>query len=285
MLQLTPLTTTDTLVIMIEILDKQRNTPLSSLINAERLSGEGSLTQQVYGLLSDLIIRLQLVPNRPLSEKEVAECLALSKTPVREAFINLAENGLVQVIPKSGTYVSPISLNRAYEGYFVRHALETECAQRVAQVRSFEDLCRLKGNLSQQENALVEQRYQDFYRLDDEFHELLFRTADVPTARRFVAIAKLEIDRIRNLKLQTAMRRVEGVLEEHTAIVRAVESKDADAARAAMSLHIDSVKNSIEAVAANQEFWDLCHTVNQDIPRRRRPKPTIGLEEIVETTI
>lgn len=249
------------------------------MLTPQKLSGEGSLTQQVYSLLSDLIIKLQLVPNRPLSEKEVGECLALSKTPVREAFINLAENGLVEVIPKSGTYVSPISLNRAYEGYFIRHALECECVQRVANVRSYEELCRLKTNLAQQESALREQRYEDFYRCDDEFHALLFRIANVPTAKRFVAIAKLEIDRIRNLKLQMAIRRVEGVLEEHAAIVSAIEAKDADAARAAMGRHVDSVKDSIEAVATNQDFWDLCHAVNQDIPRRRRAKQDTSSQE------
>lgn len=257
---------------MNEILEKQRNVPLSDMLSPDKLSGEGGLARQVYGLLSKLIVRLQLVPNRPLSEKEVAECLVLSKTPVREAFINLAEDGLVRIVPKSGTYVSPISLNRAYEGYFIRHALETACVERVATTRSFEDLCRLKSNVALQESALSEKRFEDFYKLDDEFHALLFRIADVPTAQRFVELAKLEVDRIRNLKLQMAMRRVDGVFSEHSEIVAAIEAKDADAARAAMAKHTDSIKNSIESVATNQTFWDLCHVANQEIPRRRRQR-------------
>ncbi|MFA9439207.1 GntR family transcriptional regulator [Uliginosibacterium sp. sgz301328] len=227
------------------------------------------MPQQIYGLLSDLIVRLQLVPNRSLPEQEVAECLNLSKTPVREAFIKLAEDGLVRVVPQSGTYVSPISLNRAYEGYFICHALETACVARVATKRSFEELCRLKAILAQQEDALRERRYEDFYYLDEVFHEFLFRIADVPLAMRFVTVARLEVDRIRSLRLQMAIRRVEGVFEEHMAVLAAIDAKDSEAARSAMALHIDTIKNSIEEIATNQEFWDLCHVVNRDIPRRR----------------
>lgn len=89
-------------------------------------------------------------------------------------------------------------------------------------------------------------------------------------AMHCVSIAKLEIDRIRNLKLQLAMRRVQGVFEEHVAIVEAIEKRDPEQARIAMGLHIDTVKGSIEIVASNQDFWDLCHSANQEIPKRRR---------------
>lgn len=259
---------------MDKILEEKMAVAIDELLTPEMLSGQGALTQQVYALVSHLIVTLQLVPNRPLSEIEVATSLNLSKTPVREAFINLAESGLVSVVPKSGTYVAPISLDRAFEGYFIRRALETECVQQVARARSHEDLFRLKAQITQQRKALKEERFTDFHRLDNEFHDLLFSIANVPTARRFVSLAKLEVDRIRNLKLQMNIRRVQGVLEEHAAVVEAIDARDTEAARLAMGTHIDSVKTAIETLATDSSFWDLLHTVNRDIPRKRRPRST-----------
>ncbi len=106
--------------------------PVIELLAGLTLDGDGSLTQQVYVTLRRLAVELKILPNQFLSEKDVACGLRTSRTPVREAFIRLAEDGVVNVQPKSGTYVAPIDFARAEEGFFVWIALESSCAGRVA---------------------------------------------------------------------------------------------------------------------------------------------------------
>jgi DNA-binding GntR family transcriptional regulator len=71
---------------------------------------------QVHTVLRELILEMVLLPWQTLSEKDVAARLETSKTPVREAIIRLAEEGLVTVVPKSRTYVAPINLDRFSKG-------------------------------------------------------------------------------------------------------------------------------------------------------------------------
>ncbi|MGI9506306.1 MAG: GntR family transcriptional regulator, partial [Geminicoccaceae bacterium] len=66
-----------------------------------------SLVSQIFTALKDLIVTMKLRPGELLSEKEVAEALGASRTPVREAVIRLEDMGLLEVVPKSGTYVTP----------------------------------------------------------------------------------------------------------------------------------------------------------------------------------
>ncbi len=88
---------------------------------------------QVYELLRHSIIMLEIQPGAPIVEKDICAELSVSRTPVREAVQKLAEEGLDNVIPHSGTYVSHISFQVAEEGFVIRRALEIESVRRAAQ--------------------------------------------------------------------------------------------------------------------------------------------------------
>ena len=77
-------------------------------------------TTREYALriLSDNILKLKLVPGTALSEQEVAGELAVSRTPVREAFIHLAQASLLNIVPQKGTYVSQSILRRCRSRFF-----------------------------------------------------------------------------------------------------------------------------------------------------------------------
>ncbi|NNC56183.1 MAG: GntR family transcriptional regulator, partial [Woeseiaceae bacterium] len=129
--------------------------PLAEVLGANGLRGQGSLVDQIYGLLRKLIVNLSLPPESALVEQEVATVLKVSKTPVREALIRLSREGLVQVVPKSGSYVTAVSLDRYLEACFVRTQLEVGCVKRLAvQGVGRADQVRLKAILKEQEEAL-----------------------------------------------------------------------------------------------------------------------------------
>jgi len=95
-------------------------------------TGPGRVSAKVYDLLRDAIIQLKLRPGNPLSESELAKRLDVSRQPVREAFIKLAEAGLVEVRPQRGTYVLMISRREVETARFVREAVEVAFVRKAA---------------------------------------------------------------------------------------------------------------------------------------------------------
>lgn len=253
-------------------------TPLDRLLSDAKMDGEGSLPLQIYRLLRELIVELRLVPNQFLSEKDVAVILGVSKTPVREAFIRLADEGIVCIVPKSGTYVSPIDFTRADEGYFVWRSLEASCASEVAVKRNIEELYCLRENLERQRLALLEDNYVDFYKCDNEFHDEMFKIAGYPAVKNLIDTARFEVDRIRNLKIRYLLRPVEEVHAEHTAIVDAIANRDSQRAGAEMNSHLSRVRDALEALSTGHELWELFHRINQSGPGKRGARGNAALK-------
>ena len=104
------------------------------------------LASQVFAHLRECIVRGEFPPNTALSEQDLCERLNVSRTPVREALINLAEEELVVIYPQFGTFVAPISLNAVRVGQYVREHLE--CALVVDAVRRLDDagVARIRDN-------------------------------------------------------------------------------------------------------------------------------------------
>lgn len=115
---------------------------------------------------------------------------AVSRQPVREAFIKLAENGLIQIRPQRGSYVNKISLSQVRNGCFVRQAIECAVVRRAAGMINEEQLYQLEQNLHQQRIAVDRQQLNDFFLLDDEFHQKLSIIADCQLAWRRWKILK-----------------------------------------------------------------------------------------------
>ncbi|RVI35555.1 GntR family transcriptional regulator, partial [Sinorhizobium meliloti] len=96
------------------------------------LSAIEAVGPQVYRILREQIIQAELAPGARISEAEIARSLSISRQPVREAFIKLAEEGLVQVLPQRGTYVTRISTASVMDVRFVREAIEADIVRQVA---------------------------------------------------------------------------------------------------------------------------------------------------------
>lgn len=134
--------------------DLKDNT-VSELLDGVWLDPKESLVQQIYTILMDCIVNIRLKPGQAMSEKEISDSLKASKTPVREALIKLEDTGLVRVVPKSGTYVSPISLDRYIEACFIRLQLEIGAVRRAAERNNdLRGVLHLETTISRQVKAL-----------------------------------------------------------------------------------------------------------------------------------
>src|SRR5262245_33342750 len=96
----------------------------------------------IYRTLHDAIVAMELVPGTSLQEKALTLRFGVSRTPVREALIRLAEDGLVDIFPQSGTFVSRVPVGAIPEAVVIRQALEDVTVTRAASSATPADIAR-----------------------------------------------------------------------------------------------------------------------------------------------
>ena len=125
-----------------------------------------------YRVIREMIVNMELTPGSKVSETELASLLNLSRTPVREALIDLEKSGVVEVLPQKGTFISYINPLLVEEARFLRLTLEKEIVSLLCEPQYQTELNTLEENISLQEFYLQHQNYEKFLELDNEFHYL-----------------------------------------------------------------------------------------------------------------
>ncbi|WP_311791100.1 MULTISPECIES: GntR family transcriptional regulator [Pantoea] len=212
------------------------------------------VNQQIYRYLRKDIVTCVIQPGSLLSEKEVSARFNVSRQPVREAFIKLAEAGLVQVLPQRGTFVRKISARRVADGRFIREAVEVSVVRRAALEIEPAALMTLEHNLQLQKMAASRQDSQAFLSLDDEFHRLIAESINCALAWETVENIKAAMDRVRFLTL-SEVSPPDSLIEQHEEILSALKNHDADAAEAAMRRHLQEMIFSITPIAERNSEW------------------------------
>ena len=175
---------------------------------------------------------MEIAPGTALQEKQIALACGVSRTPVREALLKLADERLVDIIPQYGIFVSRISMPDVRDAMVIRQALERTAVREAALRAGKAEIARLRAGLAEQKRAHESERIGDFHIADEEFHQALSEISGHPNLWRVVRTEKAQVDRCRILTLPATERRA-SVMAEHKAIVDAVAKNDADAAEAA----------------------------------------------------
>ena len=209
---------------------------------------QATMGNRVFDALRQAIVQLQLKPGDILSEAEVARQLGVSRQPVREAFIKLAEVGLVEVRPQRGTYVMLISIREVQNARFVREAIEVAVARKAALEASSNSVAELKRNLEAQRAASAAGDHVQFLKLDETFHQMLAATADCEYAWRVLENLKVQMDRVRYLSMPDATP-IATLIGQHAAIVDAIGRHSPDDAEAAMRAHLSEIMMSLPRIA------------------------------------
>ena len=224
-------------------------------INAELLAEiattEGSLTQRVHHSLKQAILSLDFPPGANLRKAPVCERLGVSRAPVADAIARLASEGLVDVVPQSGTRVSYFSMDEIREGVFLREALELATVAKVARDLTEDQRKRLSRNLRMQELLIEDEDISGFYQADEEFHGLLMEFTGFRRLADVANTVSLQVSRARMLLLPTPGRTVE-TLAEHRAIFDAISNRDEQAAQKAMRTHLRQLMPRIEVLEKQQ---------------------------------
>ncbi|MCF3964514.1 GntR family transcriptional regulator [Streptomyces fuscigenes] len=203
--------------------------------------------QQVHEQLRARIIRLDLEPGSALSENDLAAELGVSRTPVRESLILLGDEGLVDVYPQLGTFVSRIRPADVASAQFVREALECAALRDAVGRASPRDLTDLRRLLRAQGDAAEDADMDGFFRLDEDFHARLMAVGGHASAWPVVAQAKAQLDRARRLSLPLTQQ-LPLLIGQHTAVVDLLEAADPAAAEESLREHLRLVFSDVEKI-------------------------------------
>lgn len=217
--------------------DKLNSQPAGGL---ESINLRMPIAPQVYERIRRAIITLAILPSEALSEKELSLQLGVSRTPVREALIRLADEGLIDILPQRGSFVAPIRIRDVEEAQFIRESLEVAVVGRLAGQCSPQFLIDIKANLARQELAVAQEDGDLFLELDEAFHRSFCEEAGLSKSWRVIQTVKLQMDRVRYLSLPDSSH-LRTLLAQHCQIVRAIEQKEPEAARKEMAAHLKEV--------------------------------------------
>ena len=212
-----------------------------------RRSRGSSVRAQVYALALEEIVALEFKPGQPLSEKELSLRYGVSRTPVREALLQLEDESLVEIYPQAGTFVSRISVHGVTEAQFIREALECASLRRAVGRLAAADVQRLETNLDRQRDAHAAHDVDTFYILDEAFHQALVEHSGFPGVWRVAQRSKVHLNRARRLSLPE-ISTVGALIDQHAAVLAHVADNDLEGAEAVLVTHLRMVLADLPAL-------------------------------------
>jgi DNA-binding GntR family transcriptional regulator len=207
-----------------------------------------TMGSHVFDVLRQAIIQLKLKPGNAVSETEIAKQLGVSRQPVREAIIKLADAGLVEVRPQRGTYVLLISEREVKTARFLREAIEVAIARKACETVGPKEAsdCAPASRQKMAEDSGV---YTEFLRLDEQFHQTIARIADCESAWKVLEGLKAQMDRVRFLSIPMATP-VPTLIAQHDEIAEAIIAGDPDRAEDSIRVHLREILKSLPKLSA-----------------------------------
>ncbi len=185
-----------------------------------------SVREYVYKTIRNNIMDLNLKPGKSISEKEISELLQVSRTPVREAFILLEQDGLLEIYPQKGTFVSLIDLERVEEARFLRETMELAVIKLACDNFPEEKLIELISNVNMQE-LYSKTDLKKLYKLDEEFHLIIFEGVNKKNIWFLIRQLSTHMNRVRMLSAIYS-ENSDLIIGEHKSILEAIKNKDYD---------------------------------------------------------
>ncbi|WP_432691599.1 GntR family transcriptional regulator [Pseudooceanicola sp. C21-150M6] len=218
---------------------------MSSISKSSAVSGKRvSLRGQAYDTLKKRILSLELKPGEAVTVAGLADDMGLGRTPVIQAVDRLMLDGLVEVMPRKGVVVSPVSLEDLVQIIEVRMLNECRAARWASERITEKQVKALEDNLKTMRKAAAARDIDQLIALDSAFHALISQAAGNDILSELLGNLHDRSLRFWTLSLQVPDQN-DRVVEQHTDIVEALAKHDADAAEEAVRLHIAAFQSNI----------------------------------------
>ena len=233
-------------MIRAESTSRRRHKVKESSSGAANGSGSGSIQARVIADMRRRIIRGDIQPGEPLSELALAEEFGVSRTPVREALKQLQTEGLVEIRPRVGTFVTTPSRREITELFEMKELLEGAAARLLAQRGRVPEIDQLEENLRQADAAVERDDRERYAELVEEFHDLLIVGADNSKleAHYRMLMNQLAYARLVNTSLSLPGRALQSDREHHV-VLELIIDKDGDSAERVMREHVRASRRAL----------------------------------------
>lgn len=193
----------------------------------------------VFDTLKQEILNLELKPGQPISENEICARFAVSRTPVREALRRLQEQGFVNTVPYSGTYVTLLNLTDIKHMIYMRVAVELMVMRdfmKIATPLLFEEI---RHQIRRQELLIQEPEFEpeQFYPMDAQMHSVWFHATDKDKLWEFIQAQQLHYTRFRMLDFVTETDFTR-IIREHKGLLECMEKNDETSLEQALKEHL-----------------------------------------------
>ena len=216
-----------------------------------------SLQDQAYNALRSKIIYAELKPGTRLSAIGLEKETGIGRTPIRESFVRLREQELVETRPKSGTYVSKISMERAENACFLREKLERSVLIKCCSAASPEQKHRLEQILAESE-SLDHSETRRFFDLDNLFHETCFEIAGRHMLWDWMKSVNTHFERYNWLRMVSQDLDWEPIRRQHRRILEAIKRGDTDAASYLAETHLHLMpEEQGPVIALHPDYFEL----------------------------
>jgi DNA-binding GntR family transcriptional regulator len=204
-----------------------------------------SISDEIYHVLKDRIIRNHFKPGERLNLDEIERQMGISRTPLVHALTRLSAEGLTEVVPRQGTFVTDPTPEEIAEAFDVRRVLEVYALELAVPRLTADVEERIRGMVNELGRLYREEDwiaiYHDYVSLDEELHRTIVRTSG---NRRLCMVweqvnVHVQMARFRRMKLATVLAVGHA---EHEQMVQAFQQRDVPALQRIMAEHIDNAK-------------------------------------------
>lgn len=213
------------------------------------ISDHQSLQERTYKSLRTALLDGKFAVGERIFEAEVAEQLGVSRVPVREAVRRLQQDGLLEVRPRSGIYVTSVPADEADDIYRIRAALEGAAASLAAERITSSELAHLRNLLQRERDSKGNGRSRSSSQVvvrADEFHRAVHVYARSPRLYELLELIYAQVMQFRAITLSMPGR-ADAAIHGHQRLYEALSKHDADAAEQVMRDHIDSARRLLLA--------------------------------------
>lgn len=211
-------------------------------------SAANSLRDTAYRAIKHRITTCALKPGEYINEAHLSVILGIGRTPVHEAVNRLMHEGMVDVIPRKGVIVKPVSLDESLEIIDVRLLNEGYCARLAADRADRDEILHMSDILAQARQWISARDSEQLMLLDREFHRILARASKNAVLADYVSRLNDRLLRFWFISLNTPGHH-ESVHRQHEEVLQAVRDRDPIGAERAMRSHIEAFR------------WNLTHRV------------------------
>ncbi len=215
----------------------------------------------VYAQLKEQILHLELPPGAAISEIETAEKYNISRTPVRDAFKRLEREGLLEIRPHIGTFISLIDLNAVSDVLYIRETLEYSVLSDLSRMYDKSQDLKIRLILQAQKELLasdmpIEDLSRAFISSDNEFHTALFDAAGKKNIIKFLYAYNSQYERFRTFINFNGKEDLQKLYESHIKIWECITTKDLEGLKDCINHHLyDGFSSSSDVISKCPEYF------------------------------